>query len=617
MSMFKKYGACLALLTSLGALAKPAPDAGRFIAEAKQASGGTAWDALAGFHEQGTITANGLAGHFEQWLDLKRQRTASSFDLGPESGSDGWDGEHRWSVDSSGDLRIETSAQSQASAVQNAYRQTFGFFFPGRHPAVVTYAGVRNAAGHAYDVVKVTPNGADPFEIWFDRKTHLISREVQSSGDEPQTFLFSDWRKVGPVLVPWKTTIRTADNPKFDQVSHASSIQAMDRMPQGKFAQPTETPTPALWPPGKSSVTVPFRLINNHIYVRASINGKPPVDVIFDTGATDILDRSHAKRLDVKIAGALPIGGIGSNVASYGLARVKTVSIGGLTLVDQVFGAVDLDEIERVEDADFQGLVGYEYAKRAVITIDYATHTLTFTQPADFIPSTGAQSIPFAFREHTPIVSAEVDGIAGQFELDTGARTGLMIMAPFAKKHGFSNRYTATPETTVSYGVGGPSRARLTRVGTLKIAGAVIKAPVAELTTGTSGDAASSHIAGNIGGDLLKRFRVTFDYAHQHLWLEPNALNAAPEQFDRSGLWLSRAPDGGFAVGDVAPGSAGQSAGIEAGDEIIAVNGTPSSELRLYELREAFEHAPGTRFMIRVKHGTRIVTRQLVLANRV
>ncbi len=278
--------------------------------------------------------------------------------------------------------------------------------------------------------------------------------------------------------------------------------------------------------------------------------------MIFDTGATDILDRRHAKRLDVKIAGALPIGGIGSNVASYGLARVKTVSIGGLTLVDQVFGAIDLDKIERVEDADFQGLVGYEYAKRAVVTIDYATRTLTFTKPADFLPSTGSQSIPFAFREHTPIVSAEVGGVAGQFELDTGARTGLMIMAPFAKKHGFWNRYTATPETTVSYGVGGPSRARLTRIVTLKIAGAVINSPVAELATGTSGDSASSHIAGNIGGDILKRFRVTFDYSHQRLWLEPNALNAAPEQFDRSGLWLSRAPDGAFAVGDVAPGSA-------------------------------------------------------------
>jgi hypothetical protein len=614
--MFKKYGACLALLTSIAALATPAPDANHFIAEAKQASGGTTWDKLAGLHEQGTLTANGLAGHFEQWLDLKRQRRTSSFDLGPESGSDGWDGEHRWSVDSSGDLRIETSAQSQASAVQNAYRQTFGFFFPGRHPAAVVYAGVRNAGGHAYDAVKVTPKGADPFEIWFDRKTHLISREVQSSGDEPQTFLFSDWRKAGPVLLPWKTTIRTAGDPRFDQVSHASSIQAIDQMPQGKFAQPRETPTPALWPAGRSSVTVPFRLINNHIYVRASINGRPPADVIFDTGATDILDRGHAKRLDVKIAGALPIGGIGSNVASYGLARVKTVSIGGLTLVDQVCGAVDLDEIERVEDADFQGLVGYEYAKRAVITIDYAAHTLTFTKPADFLPP-DSKSIPFAFREHTPIVSAEVDGIAGQFELDTGARTGLMIMAPFAKKHGFWNRYAATPESTVSYGVGGPSRARLARIGTLEIAGTVINSPVAELATGTSGDSASNHIAGNIGGDILQRFRVTFDYAHQRLWLEPNALNAAPEQFDRSGLWLSRAPDGDFAVGDVAPGSAAQSAGIEAGDEIIAVNGTPSSGLRLYELREAFERAPGTKFMLRVKHGTRIVTRQLVLANRV
>src|SRR5690348_10481423 len=160
-------------------------------------------------------------------------------------------------------------------------------------------------------------------------------------------------------------------------------------------------------------------------------------------------------------------------------------------------------------------------------------------------------------------------------------------------------------------------RERASHESALSRSGAVIKVPVAELTTGTSGDAASSHIAGNIGGDLLKRFRVTFDYAHQRLWLEPNALNAAPEQFDRSGLWLSRAPDGDFAVGDVATGSAAQSAGIEAGDEIIAVNGTSSSKLRLYELREAFEHAPGTKFMIRVKHGTRIVTRQLVLANRV
>jgi len=60
MSMFKKYGACLALLTSIAVPAKPAPDANHFIAEAKQASGGTAWDELAGLHEQGTITANGL-----------------------------------------------------------------------------------------------------------------------------------------------------------------------------------------------------------------------------------------------------------------------------------------------------------------------------------------------------------------------------------------------------------------------------------------------------------------------------------------------------------------------------------------------------------------------------
>lgn len=613
----RTMGVLLAAFALLCTPAVAAQNAEALIVAAKEASGGAAWNKIGGLHQQGSVVAGGLEGRFEQWVDLKGLRAWSTYDLGPTSGTEGWDGHRQWSVDSSKDVRIETSEQSIASAVQNAYRNAYGFFFSGRYPVVFGYEGVRIADGIAYDVVKVSPKGTEPFDLWIDRKTHLIAREVQTSGDQPQAFIFSDWRTVGPILLPFQTIVRTADSPKFDRVSRATIIETSGEVPRGRFAPPSQTVTPALWPAGKSSVTVPFRLINNHIYIRASIDGKPVANMIFDTGATDILERGHAKALGVKVAGALPIGGIGSNVASFGLTKVKSVSIGGLTLADQVFGAVDLDPILKVEDADFAGLVGYEFARRAALTIDYAARTVTFTKPEDFRPPRDATPIAFAFREHTPIIAADVDGVRGQFELDTGARTGLMIMGPFAKKHGLISRYHAMDEMTVSYGVGGPSRACPARIGALAIGGITLKSPVANFATGTSGDAASAYIAGNIGGDILKRFTVILDYAHQRLWLEPNALASAPEVFDRSGLWLSRAPDGDISVGDVAHGSAAQSAGIEAGDEIVAVNGKPASRVRLYQLREALKGDPGTRFIFTVKQGGRLRAVQLLLKKQV
>ena len=108
-------------------------------------------------------------------------------------------------------------------------------------------------------------------------------------------------------------------------------------------------------------------------------------------------------------------------------------------------------------------------------------------------------------------------------------------------------------------------------------------------------------MAGNIGGDLLKRFTVTLDYAHQTLWLEANALAAQPEVFDRSGLWIARAKDGEIAVADVAADSAATASGIASGDEILGVNGRSVKSVRLYDLREELKGPVGTRFDLRVK----------------
>ena len=166
---------------ALGADAPPA--AADLIAQAKAAMGGAAWDKVVTWHEQDKATAGGLTGSAESWIDMPTLHNASTFELGPLSGGAGWDGEHVWTTDSSKQVRIESSAESVAGRHAGCVSLGLGLlFFRDRYPATLESSGVRTANGKSFDVVKITPKGADPFEVWFDKSTHQVAREVQLTG---------------------------------------------------------------------------------------------------------------------------------------------------------------------------------------------------------------------------------------------------------------------------------------------------------------------------------------------------------------------------------------------------------------------------------------------------
>jgi PDZ domain/Aspartyl protease len=575
--------------------------ANSLIAAAKQAMGGSAWDKTVTWHETGQLKAGGLSGSYESWEDLDSLHSSGTFLLGPVSGSQGWDGKLAWTTDSTKEVRIESSGEAVAQAIQDAYRGGYGFFFPQRFPSKREYLGTRQADGATYAVVKITPQGAEPFELWFDQSTHLIAREVQLTGTQPHTFILSDFSRFDGILAPKKTTDRVGNDPKYDTVTLVASVSLAGPQLASRYAPPPPPPNSAQWPAGKDSVTIPFRLLNNHIYVEASINGTAPQPFVFDTGATDILEASAAKKFGISVEGAMPGGGFGDQIEAFGFAKVKSVSLGGLTLPDQVFGTINQTGWIAVEGADSAGLLGYEFVKRAVLSIDYASRTMTFTKQDAFRPPAGVAAIPFTFSAHIPMVAGTLDGFSGEFEIDTGSRGALTVMGPFAEAHALINQYHADRSATVGYGVGGPSKALLARAGKLGIGPVAIDAPVAEIVTDKGGAAKAARTAGNIGGDILKRFTVTLDYAHQKLWLQPNALAAQREVFDRSGLWIARAADGGIQVADVAAQSAAAASGLAVGDEITEVNGKSAKSVALYDLREQFKGSVGTRFSLRVK----------------
>jgi membrane-associated protease RseP (regulator of RpoE activity) len=326
-----------------------------------------------------------------------------------------------------------------------------------------------------------------------------------------------------------------------------------------------------------------------------------------------MLDTSHALALGIKPEGALPGAGFGEGTSSVGLAKVRAIDLGGFKLSDQLFIAMDDAIFIKVEGVDGAGLLGYEIPKRAVMEIDYAKGMITLIRPSAFKPPAGAVAVPFKFDEHIPMVEATVDGIPGEFEIDTGARSALTVMGPFAEANNLAQRYHATRSATAGYGVGGPARELLARAGELKIGSITIKDPVTLIAGGKRGAGAAARTAGNIGGDLLRRFTLTLDYGHQLLYLQPNPAFATADLFDRSGLWLMREPDGTDSIADVTAGSGGETAGLKPGDRIVAVDGTKTADIPLSDLRDRLKGDPGTRLTLSVLHEGAAAPQDVVL----
>lgn len=343
------------------------------------------------------------------------------------------------------------------------------------------------------------------------------------------------------------------------------------------------------------SAAVPFSFEDNRIFVQCRIDGQGPYAFVVDTGAGDLtIDRALAHRLDLHGEQAGSLGGAGSHTVPYSTALISSLAVGTAHASNQQVTILDLSSIrEGIGLRRLDGIIGYSMLRHYAVEVDMDRHVLTLSRERVALPP-DATSVPFTLDSGFVFVQARIQGQPGKILIDTGDRSSLTLFGPFAKQHDMYGRFGGVRDVLTGFGIGGPVYGDVFALPQLDILGVRLTGITTRASRQTGGAFASRIAAGSIGGGLLKRFDIVYDYPHSTLYVWKSADFAVRDAYDRGGLWISMRGDHAYVAGLLPSGPAAR-AGLRQGDDIIAVNGKRIEPVDVLTLRAMFAgRPPGT-----------------------
>ncbi|HEY3675636.1 MAG TPA: aspartyl protease family protein [Candidatus Tumulicola sp.] len=337
--------------------------------------------------------------------------------------------------------------------------------------------------------------------------------------------------------------------------------------------------------------TVPFTLHGNHIYIRASIGGISYA-FAFDTGGTESLTPELSERLHLTPVGQVEARGVGEDATRVDIVRVPRIELGSASLVGASFLVLPRLPLESpFRGAIFGGILGREFFRSLVVTIDYQNSKLTLTQPASFKADSASAHVPVSLRASgIPNIPASIDGHSGNFDVDAGSSQAVTVTQTFANGLGLASGLRAE----IGRGVGGAMYGTVTRAQSLNIGGLTLHRPIVLVADSRGGVFSNEDFSGNLGSDVLRHFTVTLDVPGHTLYLDPNTNFARAFVFNRAGLTVIRS-SAGWRVASVIDNSPAAKAGVLSGDVVLSLNGRDAKTLDMAAFRDMWYDKVGKR----------------------
>lgn len=285
-------------------------------------------------------------------------------------------------------------------------------------------------------------------------------------------------------------------------------------------------------------------------------------------------------------------------------------SMSGLEMQVAQIAPASLVDLSDQVGQQLRGIFGADVLRQFVVEIAYDRSAVHIYDAKSFQYSGKGITLPLIMRGGLPSIHIKVAPLGqaafeDDFAIQTESDGGLSISKSYVAAHHLrANKFKGFNRPDAS-----GNKTLLARLKTITIGPYHFDEPIAEFPSSSGAENGSG---GSIGNALLSRFRIFLDQPHQQVILETGSNFRGSFDTDMSGVVLvaKGANLKTFEVAAVAPKTPGSEAGLQKGDVIAGIDGSPAADLDLSGVRDMFRQI-GHEYHLTVVRGDHTVEMKL------
>ncbi|MDQ0593526.1 hypothetical protein QFZ37_001895 [Chryseobacterium ginsenosidimutans] len=402
---------------------------------------------------------------------------------------------------------------------------------------------------------------------------------------------------------------------------------------------------------------IPFKLINNLIFIPINVNG---VDLTFllDTGVAETsLFSLENKELKLTNLEKIKFSGLGGNASIDGFISENNIARSGKDYVSYsmtLFIIVDQDfNISSHVGIPVNGIIGYHFFKNHPVIIDYSSKKIIIYNDENLFKKKirNFSELNISIEKNKPYILADVEMTNerknSKLLIDLGNSDPIWLFPTLIKDFVYNR---PNIDDFLGRGFNGDVYGKRSRIHNFYLGDFKFEKPL----TAMPDEYSIQHVnlvesrKGSIGGDIMRRFTVAFDYANKKLYLKKNRNFDDPFHFNMSGLdfkqdgmeWTKDMvtlatknkdnPSSGvevinnslqynfvlkpiFSIAGVRQDSPGAKAGLQKDDRLITINGRKTADMTLQKIMEMMKSEEGKTIEILIERKNKQMTLSFTL----
>ena len=401
-------------------------------------------------------------------------------------------------------------------------------------------------------------------------------------------------------------------------------------------------------PNGKKFEKVNFKLINNLIIIPIEVNGAK-LSFILDSGVSKpiLFNVSDQDSIQLRNVSEITIRGLGDGDPIKALS-----SKDNFFKLEEIRNFNQLLYVVLDKDMNFSptlgipihGIIGYDLFRDFVVEINYGSEYIKFHDPEFYKEKENkkSQKLPLFIRRNKAYIEGNIGlntakDVPVKLLIDTGSSDAVWLFKDEEKGLGIPEQ---NYQDFLGQGLNGSIYGKRTKVNRINLGEFALKdakAAFPDMETFSSSVVIGNR-NGSIGGAILKRFNIIFNYPAKEITLKKNSHFNDPFQYNMCGLQLqhngvryiadriadrtgvvfnnkrkfgdvqilmqnqtrlSLVPE--IIVSGIRADSPAEEAGLKEGDIILAVNGKRIHSYKLQEVMKMLNEKEGKRIKVLIE----------------